>query len=193
MVGNGHLAEAGPAHEPTHEPVALRHRSQRLDYATVHQPEVAGVERDARLGEAIEQPVERVRRRELEWRLTVARHALAIRDVVALAPPLHHLRNDIGRILQIRVDEHHRIASRVLEPRGHGNLVAEVARQAHDANMRIRLLELLENARGAIAASVVDVDDLVVEVVQPRGHSAHATVRFLQHRFFIEAGHHDRE
>ena len=53
MVGNRDLPEARPAHEPAHEAIALRHGAQRVDHATVHQPEVARVERDARVRETI--------------------------------------------------------------------------------------------------------------------------------------------
>ena len=58
-----------------------------------------------------ENPIERVRRRDLEARLPLARHALAVRDVVSLAPSRDHLRDHVGRILQVRIDEHDRIAA----------------------------------------------------------------------------------
>ena len=48
------------------------------------------------------------------------------------------------------------------------------------AYVRIRLLQLLENARRAIPASIVDVDDLVLEVVQSRCHPGHARDVFPQ-------------
>ena len=68
MIWNGSLAKACPAHEAANEAIGFRHGTERLDNSPIHQPEVAGVERNTRIGEAIEDSIKRVRGGDLEAR-----------------------------------------------------------------------------------------------------------------------------
>jgi hypothetical protein len=54
--------------------------------------------------------------------------------VRAVLPFAHELGNQLGRVLQIAVHEHHGVAVAVAYRCGAGGLVAEVARQAHHAH-----------------------------------------------------------
>src|SRR4029077_14748828 len=65
----------------------------------------------------------------LEDAFTATAAAHAVDDLVALPPFRQHLWDELGRILKVRIHDHDGIACGVLDSGGHGDLVAEVARQ----------------------------------------------------------------
>ena len=147
VVGERHLAEADPRDHAADEARLLRHGEQRIERAAAHQPEVAGVERDVDLGRARQQPVEAVRRCALERSLAGAALAHAIDDVgVLLAHRLEHRRQQLGRVLQVRVDDQDRVAAAKVETGGQRQLVTVIARQVDRDDVRI--------ARPPCAASI---------------------------------------
>ena len=78
---------------------------QRDDDAAAHEAEVARVERDLDGDHRGEEAIEDLRRDELEERLAGARATSAVDDVVALAPLLEHLDDDLGRVLEVGVHD----------------------------------------------------------------------------------------
>ena len=105
----------------------LAHRRHRVDGATVDEPEVAGVAGDVDLAEPAQEPVEAMGGEALEPRLPVAGVANGVDHVVARPPLLAHLERDLGRVLEIGVDDDGGVAGRVVESGGQRRLMPEVA------------------------------------------------------------------
>ncbi len=105
--------------------------------------------------------VEQRRGEQLEAALAGAPAARRVDDVVAVAKLGEEVVDQLGRVLQVAVHQHDRVAARRVEPGGRRDLVAEVARERDDAQVRVgvgRAEQLLERR---VAAAVVDQDHLV--------------------------------
>ncbi len=173
LVGDGGLREADPHGHAAQEARALGHRQQRVQRAAVEQAEVAGVGLEVDLGELVEQLVEPRGGGELEGGLALALLAHRVDDVGALAPLGDHLGDQLRRVLQVGVDHRDDVADRVLEAGGERGLVAEVAREVHDAHARVGRGDAVEQLGRAVGAAVVDEDQLELEVGD-RGAGARA-------------------
>ena len=88
-----------------HETLALAYLAQRIECAPRQQAEIAGVARDRRRRQAFHHAIEAGGRRLLEAGLASTRRARAVNDVVTLAPVLHEGRDQLGRILQVGIDD----------------------------------------------------------------------------------------
>ena len=95
--------------------------------AAVHQPEIAGIERNIHVGDAADQAVEERGRPELEPSFALALGAHGVGDVVALAPLLDHPQHHFGRVLQVGVHDDHRIAVGKVHAGGDRDLMAKIA------------------------------------------------------------------
>ena len=104
--------------------------------------------------------IERRGRGLLQPAVAVAQAALRIDHVVAVMPGGDQSRDHLRRILQVGVDDDHRIALRMVEPGGGGDLLAEIARQVDHGDVAVGLPQHLDDAERGVAAAVVDVDDL---------------------------------
>ena len=85
--------------------------------------------------------------------------ALTVHDVVAFAISCNHAVDDGEGILQIRIQEHDRIATRVIQPCCGSDLMTEIAGQMKDLYTRI-----MHRPRGGlldrtVRAAIVDQDD----------------------------------
>ncbi len=185
------LMEADPRHHAAHEAVALGHRLQRVHHAAIHQPEVARVERDRRVRHGVDQAVEDLRRPQLDRGLAFTLAAHAVDHVDAAAPAREHLQHHLGRILQVGVDQDDRLAFGVGDAGGDGHLVAEVARERHDAHARIAGLDAAQQLEGAITAAVVDEDQLEPGLAAAAEHRGEPAVGLGDDVFLVEARHHD--
>ena len=58
-------------------------------------------------------------------------------DVGAVLPRRDHVRDQLGRVLEVGVEHRDGVAARVLEAGGERRLVAEVAREVDDAQARV--------------------------------------------------------
>jgi len=155
------LLVADPRDEAADEAVPLARVAQRADDAPAHQPEVAGVDGDRDVREPPDDAVEERGGEQLEAALAVPAPARRVDDVVAVAELGQEVVDELGRVLQVAVHQHDRVAARRVEPRRRRDLVAEVARERDHAQVGIavgRVEQLLE--RG-VAAPVVDQDQLV--------------------------------
>jgi len=153
--------EADPGKQPLHEAVLLAQRQQRIDGAAAHQPEIAGVRRQLHLAaDALHQAVEGRGGRLLGPGFAFPHATLGIGDVVALAPGGDEIGDDLGRVLEVGVDHHHRLrARRVVESGGQRDLLAEVPAEIEHADMRIFRLQFEHEGEGGIAGAVIDEDD----------------------------------
>src|SRR6185369_11396065 len=88
--------------------------------------------------------------------------ALAEDDGVALFPLLDQPRDRLRRVLEVAVDQHHAVAAGVVDPGSDRRLVAEVARQLHQLEARVLLVEAADDVAGAVGAAVVDEHRLPV-------------------------------
>ena len=88
---------------------------------------------------------------------------LAVDDVVALAPVRDELRDQLGRVLEIAVEQHDGVTGRDPHPGGERALRAEragVVDRRRRSGSRCR--ELGQHLAGVVGRAVVDEDDLVV-------------------------------
>ncbi len=130
VVDERHLAEADPGDHPADEARLLGKRQEGVERAARHQPEVAGVEWDRRVGDAIEHAIEGRGGGELEHALAVALAADRIDHVGALRRHRRpHVGEQLGRVLEVGVDDQDLLARAQIEPGGERELVAMVARQ----------------------------------------------------------------
>ncbi len=136
-VGHADLPEPDPRRHPADEAVPLAQPAERGDGLRAHEPEVADVDRDVDVRPALQEPVEDVRRPELERALALALRALRVDDLVALVDPLQHLAEELGRILQVGVHDGDDAPARGVDARGERHLVAEVAREAQGADAAV--------------------------------------------------------
>ena len=133
---------------------------ERRDGARAHEAEVADVHRDVHVRPALEEPVEEVRRPELERALAFPFRALRVDDLVPLVDLLQHLGEELGRVLQVRIHHGDDPAAGGVDARGEGHLVAEVAREAESPQARVLAGEGRHLLEGCIRAAVVHVHDL---------------------------------
>ena len=103
---------------------------------------------------------------------------------------VEHRRDQLGRILEVGVEHHDRVAAGVVEPRGQRRLVAEVARQLHDTHARVTVGEALEQHRRAVAGAVVDQHELEP---QPLERRADARVELLDRLLLVVDRRHDAD
>ena len=118
--------------------------------------------------------------RPLEPRVALAHVADRVDDVVPLAPSLGELEHDLGRILQVGVEDDHRVADGEVDAGGERDLVAEVPRQPDEPKPRVGPGRREHQLVGAVAASVVDEDRLGVAV--ERAHQRARAARELLDR-----------
>ena len=161
VVIDRHLAEADPRGHPAQEAAALPQRAQRVERLAVEQAEVAGVGLEPDLREAPHERVEPARAEQLEAAL--ARAVPPPRDdhLGPLAPRRQQLGDHLRRVLQVGVHHHRRVAPRAVEPGGQRGLVAERAREVHDAQPGILGRQLVEQLRRPVGRAVVDDDQLI--------------------------------
>jgi hypothetical protein len=103
--------------------------------SAVEQAKIADGLRDVGVSQLEE--AEKVCRAALEHRLALSARAHAIHHVGAATPSARPSRDDLGRILKIRVNDHHRITARCIEPGSQRKLVPEVARQCDHADVGV--------------------------------------------------------
>ncbi len=130
-------AEADPGAHPAQEAGALAQPQQRVQRRAVEQPEVPGVGLEVDLGEAAHDRVEPARGGELHARLALPHAPLGDDDVRAVAPASDQLGDQLGRVLEVAVEHHHRVADRVVEAGGDRHLVAERPREVQHAHARV--------------------------------------------------------
>jgi hypothetical protein len=147
--------------------MALGHGGQQVEHTAGDQPEVAGIERDLDIGHAADQAIEGGGGGALEQALAVALTALAVDHVGAPLPvhsvhERHHVGQELGRVLQVGIDDQDALAAAQGEPGGERELMAVVAHQAHRDDTRVLRRGLGHDLPGAVVAAVVDQHDLAL-------------------------------
>jgi len=141
--------------------VPLARALQYLHDAPAHQPEIARIDGDRDAREAAHDAVERRRREDLEAALARAPMARGIDDIVAGAEALDERADQLGRVLQVAVHQHHRVAARRVDAGRRRDLVTEVARKGDHPQVRIAFERVQQQPACGVAAAVVDGDHFV--------------------------------
>jgi hypothetical protein len=108
------LVETDPGDHSAQEPSSLGHLLECVDHAARHEPEVARLALIRDLREAMHHRVEARRQRDLEPAL-VAADPPRIDHIGALARTRDHVRDQLRRILEVRVHEHRVLAPHVVD------------------------------------------------------------------------------
>ncbi len=80
------------------------HSKHGIYSAAVKKTEVAAVQGYLYVGKLIDEPVEHLRAAQLKAAFAGTRPPHAVDHLIARLPPFNHLQNDLGRILQIGVN-----------------------------------------------------------------------------------------
>ena len=134
LIGDGALGEADPAYQAADVATFFADLAEGVDDGAVEQAEVAGVERERGVGEIGEEAVEEFGGGEFEGGFSLAGLADAVHDFEAFFPLANHVGDELGGVLEVGVDDDRRVALGVIEAGGDGDLVAEVAGEAKDAD-----------------------------------------------------------
>ena len=122
------MPKAYPSEQAFAESVALRKSEHGVHGFAIHEPKIARPVRDFDLRYSVEQLVKECGSRAFQSRVGASRRPNAINDFVAVAPFVQECRNQLRRILKVRVDDDNRRATRVSEPRRQRRFLSEVAR-----------------------------------------------------------------
>ena len=160
-VRHANGGEARPGEQPLHEAILLGQSPQHVRYAAVDEAEVAGVLGDLHPRERVEQAVEPVGRQAPGEGLGLPRNPRAEHDVVAFPPTGEKGGDDLRRMLQVGVDDHHHVSARVVDAGGERRLLPEVPRQVQDAARGMALRDVEHPVERRVGQSVVDEHDLV--------------------------------
>ncbi|KAG1207451.1 hypothetical protein G6F35_011008 [Rhizopus arrhizus] len=94
-----------------------------------HQPEIARVGGDGGPAKAVQQAVERVSRGAFQPALPCPAASAHADDVRTLLPGPHHFGNQFRRVLEVGVQQDHRVAFGMDDAGRHGRFLAEIAAQ----------------------------------------------------------------
>jgi hypothetical protein len=194
IIGERHLAKADPCDHAPDEACLFRQRQEGVERTPTHQPEVAGVERDRRVGDTVEDAVEDGGGDLLEDRLALAPAADGIDDIGLLG--LHrpaHVAEQFGGILQIGVDDQDLVARAEIEARGQRQLMAMIARQVDGHEMGVVGGKPLHHRPAAIPRPVIDEQQLVILAHHRPCCRGDAGVKQLETGGLVIAGNDDRE
>ncbi len=93
-------------------------------------------------------------------RLALARPPLRVDDIEALAPPLHELRDELGRILHVAVDHDDGIARRSFHTGENGHWLTEAPREPQHSHSTVPFAQRADQFLGAIGGRIDAEDDL---------------------------------
>jgi len=192
VIDERHLAETDPGDHAADEARLFGQRQEGIERAARHQPEITGVERDRRVGQPVEHAVEQRRRHLLEDRLAGALAAHGIDHIgLVLDHRRAHVAEQLGRILQIGIDDQDLFAGAQIEPGGQRELVAMVARQVDRDQPRVDGGEALHHRPAVVARAVVDEEDFIVVADRRPGRARDAGMEQVETGGLIVAGDDD--
>ena len=110
------------------------------DDPAIHQPKIAGINRNFNIRDLAQQPVEIFRCGQFEPGFAGPFGAHGINHFVALAPFCDHLEHHFGRILQVGVHDDHRITLRKVRAGRNRHLVAKITTKVDYLNTLILLM-----------------------------------------------------
>jgi hypothetical protein len=127
-----------------------------VDRLPVHEQEIDHAQRQARLGDVAEDEVEQPRIELARPTVRFAALALAEDDSCTPAPFRHEGPHQLRRMLQVGIHDHHRVALGVFQPRGNGDLLAEIAAEGNGGKPRIGGVQVANAGQRPIGRPVVD-------------------------------------
>ncbi len=169
LIFDAGLLEPEPGDQSAHVAIGLVASVEGVRDPAADQAEVAGVLRDLHVRRGGDQLVDDLDHAVSPLRVAGPDGAHAVHDVVALAPLLEEPRDDLGRVLEVRIQDHDRLPGCDLVAGGQGGLHAEVAAEPDVLPARVPSAECLDQRLGAVRAAVVDDDEL--EVVRQTGQA----------------------
>ena len=111
------LATAEPRDHSAQKAILLGHRVQPRHDRLRHQTKIARITGDRNVGDARQQPIEKIGGQPFEDRFARARAPTPVDDVVSLIHARHHGTEQFRRILQIGVDDEHAVPARTIRDR----------------------------------------------------------------------------
>ncbi len=133
-------------------------RDESVHHRAVEQAEVAGIRGDVNARGAAGAAIGA--RADALPPGIAASSADPVDHVMAVAPARDELRQHRGRILEVRIHRHHRIAARVAKTDHERGLLAGVAHEPDQAQVAMRVHERSPGRGSAIAGAVIDQDEV---------------------------------
>ena len=161
LVGQRHLLETSPAAESSEVTRAFGQRVHHVHHASIEQAEVPSVAGQLGLTEAMEDPVEeRVLRATQQALLAVGAHA--VDDSGSGFPGLEEARQQLGRVLEIGVQDPHGVAATLGQSRAQGSGLPKVPREDDSPHRGFTFRPRANDFPGLLGTAVVHQQDLGV-------------------------------
>src|SRR5262245_48252624 len=135
------LLEANPAHQAANEPISFFQILEGFDHTSTHKAEIAHINWDVEFYDTTQQPVKGSSGKQFHLALAIPFGAHTIHDLKAFPPFCHELWDNLGGILKVPVDYHHRIAFCQFHPGSNGDLMSKITRKFDDFRIAIALGE----------------------------------------------------
>ena len=123
--------------------MSFTERIQRLDGTSTQQAKISSILRQIDITDFLHQPVKGVCRGLFKKCLTFPSFTLGVDDIETVLPFRDQIRDQLRRVLQISIDDHHCIAFRLMQTCSHRDLLAEVTTQVQNCNTIIGISKLL--------------------------------------------------
>ena len=127
----------------------------------------------------------------LEPALALAFQPSAVDVVEAFAPPGDKLRDQLGWVLAVGIEDQRGPRVDLVEASGQCRLLAEIARQPQQRHPRLARGDLLQHAPRRIVTAVVDVQHTAVDIGQPVEAGGDARMQQRQAGGLVEGGDDD--
>ena len=149
------LAETDPAEESFVVALGLAQLPHRIDANAVEQTEIAHVLKYVETGGTVHQFVEQKGECPAQPGFFAPVFSPGIDVLESFFPILNHLRNEVGRVLEIGVHDDYAVASHFVEPCQQGFLLPEIAGETDEVHLPVVGLQGFDEGEGVVGAAVV--------------------------------------
>ncbi|MNE59176.1 hypothetical protein D3C80_1542550 [compost metagenome] len=86
---------------------------------------------------------------------------LGVDNLIALFPLCNHLQDNLRRVLKIGINNNYRLPFSIVHPGGNRDLMAEIAGEVNQLDIRVTAADPAYNLSCAVTAAIIDEDQLV--------------------------------
>ena len=189
-VGDEFLFESSPGEDSLHEDGVFVEGADGGDDFLIQQAKIPGVGLNGNMGNALHDGIKEPRRDSFEPAVGGTVGTNANDSLCPLLPFFHHVRDDVGGVLQIYVAGDDGIARGVMQSRHQRGFFAEIARQTHqtDGVFFLFLHAVFNEGGGGVGAAVIHKDELPTHGGETARYGRDALPERLYGIFFVVTG-----
>ncbi len=135
--------------------MTLTHGLEHIHDLAIHQAEIARIERDFDIRDAVNQAIKDRRSELLEPGFALSFSAHSVDDLVTFFPLFRQFQDDFRRILQVSINDDDGIATRIVPAGRDGNLMPKIARKDDRADMPVGFSQFADFFCGAVCGTIV--------------------------------------